>query len=63
MATVKAAENPQAELAKALQNDPNTAAIANMLKGSGNLEAIARQMATAYNIDIIQLIRQLQGGI
>ena len=62
MQQVQAAQNPEAMLAQILQNNPNTAAIANMMKGGGSLETIARQMASASNIDINQLIKQLQGG-
>jgi hypothetical protein len=39
-----------------LQNNPNTAALANMLKGGGSLESIARQMAQTNGIDINQLL-------
>jgi hypothetical protein len=40
-------------LAQMLQNNPNTAAIAGMLKNNGgNLESIARNMAQARGIDI-----------
>jgi hypothetical protein len=39
-------------LAQMLQNNPNTAAIANMLKGGGDLESVAKQMAAASGIDI-----------
>jgi len=44
-----------------LQSNPNTAAIANMLKSGGNLENTARQMAAASGVDIEQLIKQLGG--
>ena len=50
-------------LAQLLQNNPNTAFIANMLKSNGSLEALARQMAYNKNIDIMGLINQLSGGI
>ena len=63
MQQVQAAQNPQAMLAQMLQNNPNTAAIANMLKGGGDLESMAKQMAAASGIDINQLIKQLQGGM
>ena len=43
-------------LARALQNNPNTPLIANMLKSNGNLEALARMMANTKGIDIMQLI-------
>jgi len=48
-------------LAQMLQSNPNTAAIANMLKGGSSLENTARQMAAASGIDIEQLIKQLGG--
>ena len=63
MQQVKYSQNPQAMLAQLLQNNPNTAAIAGMLKNNGNLEQVARQMAQERGIDINQLIRQLQGGM
>ena len=62
MQQVKNAQNPEVMLAQILQNNPNTAAIANMLKSGGSLENTARQMAAASGIDIEQLIKQL-GGI
>lgn len=61
MQQVKNAQNPQAMLAQMLQSNPNTAAIANMLKGGSSLENTARQMAAASGIDIEQLIKQLGG--
>ena len=63
MNQIKNAQNPQAMLAQALQNNPNTTTIATMLKDNNNLENIAKQMAQAKGIDIMQLISQLQGGI
>ena len=64
MQQVKYAQNPQAMLAQLLQNNPNTAAIASMLKNNnGSLETIARQMAQERGIDINQLINQLSGGL
>lgn len=62
MQQIKTAQNPEAALAQMLQNNPNTAAIANLLH-SNNLENIAQNMARNYNIDINWLINQLQGGI
>ena len=62
MQKIKNAKDPQAMLAQALQANPNTSMIANMLKSNGDLESLARQMAQARGIDINQLINQL-GGI
>ena len=59
MQQVKNAQNPQAQLAQILQNNPNTAAIANMVNNGGNLEQMARQMAAAQGVDINQLIQSL----
>lgn len=63
MNMIKNAPNQQAALAQMLQNDPRTGAIANMLKGNGSLEAIARQMAQEKGYDINQIIQGLQGGM
>lgn len=60
MQQVKNAQNPQAQLAQILQNNPNTAAIANMVNNGGNLEQMARQMAAAQGVDINQLIQNLK---
>ena len=63
MRQVQTASDPQAMLAQILQNNPNTAAIATLLKNNNNsLESIARQMAQERGIDINQLLAQLQGG-
>ena len=59
MAQVKNAANPQAVLAQALQNNPNTSNIYSLLQNNGNLESIAKQMAQSKGIDINQLISQL----
>ena len=63
MAQVKNSPNPQAMLAQILQNNPNTAAISQMLHGGNSLEIIARQMAQAYGEDINNIISRLQGGM
>ena len=59
MAAISNAQNPQVALAQMIQNNPNSSALANMLKGNGSLESIARQMARERNIDIISLINSL----
>lgn len=61
MQQVKGAQNPQAMLAQMLQNNPNTAAISQMLRGGNSLESIARQMAQQRGIDIEDLVNQLGG--
>ena len=62
MQQMKNSQNPQALLAQALESNPNTAAIANMLKGGNNLEGIAKMIAQNKGYDINEVIRQL-GGI
>lgn len=59
MAAISNAQNPQMALTQMIQNNPNSAALANMLKGNGSLESIARQMARERNIDITSLINSL----
>ena len=63
MAQVKNAPNQQAMLAQLLQNNPNTAAISNMIRNGNSLEGIARQMAQACGADINDIISRLQGGM
>ena len=63
MAQVKNAPNQQAMLAQILQNNPNTAAISQMLHSGNSLEIIARQMAQACGADINDNISRLQGGM
>ena len=53
----------EAALAQFLQNNPNTAMIANILNSGNSLESIARQMAQSGGIDIMQLVKNLSGGI
>lgn len=62
MYQVKSSQNPQAMLAQIIQNNPNSAMLANMLK-SNTLEGIARELAAQQGIDINQLIKQLQSGL
>ena len=61
MHMVQMAQNPQAELANLIRNNPNSAAISNMLQNGNSLEQIARNMAQQNGIDINNLINQLQG--
>ena len=61
MRQIKMAQNPQAELANMLQNNPATSTIHQALQGGQNLEQIARQMAQQEGIDINQLLNQLGG--
>lgn len=61
MHMVQVAQNPQAELANLIRNNPNSAAISNMLQNGNSLEQIARNMAQQNGIDINNLINQLQG--
>lgn len=62
MQQMKNSQNPQAILAQALEHNPNTAMIANMLKNgnSNGLEGIAKQIAQMKGYDINQVISQLQ---
>ena len=59
---IQNAADPMAALSQTLQNDPRTGAIANMLKNTGNLETLAKQIAQMKGYDINQVIRRLQGG-
>ena len=61
MQTIQNSNNQEAMLANFIQNNPNSALIANMLRGGNNLESIACQMAKDLNIDINQLLNQLKG--
>ena len=61
MQMVKMSQNPQVELAKIIQSNPNSPYIAQMLHGGNSLEAIACQMAQQYGVDIDQLLNQLKG--
>lgn len=61
MHMVQMSQNPQAELANLIRNNPNSAAISNMLQNGSSLEQIARNMAQQNGIDINNLINQLQG--
>ena len=61
MRMVQMAQDPQAELANLIRNNPNSAAISNMLQNGNSLEQIARNMAQQNGIDINNLINQLQG--
>ena len=61
MHMVQMAQNPQAELANLIRNNPNSAAISNMLQNGNSLEQIALNMAQQNGIDINNLINQLQG--
>ena len=60
MNQVKLAKNPQAMLAQIIQNIPNSATIANMLK-TNSLEEIARGLAAQHGVDINQLIKHMLG--
>ena len=62
MQQMKNSQNSQALLAQALENNPNTAAIASMLNGGNNLEGIARMIAQNKGYDINEVIQKL-GGI
>ena len=63
MRQVKNAQDPQAVLAQIIENNPNSAFIANALHNGGSLEGIARSIAQTKGIDINQLLHQLTGGI
>ena len=63
MQQIKNSGNMEAALAQFLQNNPNTAMIANILNSGNSLESIARQMAQSGGIDIMQLVKNLSGGI
>lgn len=60
MSYLKGTKNKEEALASFLQTNPATGQIAQMLRNSGSLEAVAKQMAQAKNIDLNELINQLQ---
>lgn len=63
MQQLKSAANPQQTLMGMIQQNPQFAQIAQMMKNNpGGLEGLAKQMAQANNIDINNLIRQLGGA-
>ena len=59
MQQIKNSGNMEAALAQFLQNNPNTAMIANILNSGNSLEGIARQMAQTSNVDINDVINGL----
>ena len=59
MAQLQGSSNAEALLEQALQNNSNTAFIANALHNGNSLEGIARSMAQAKGVDLEQLIQQL----
>lgn len=62
MQTLRNAANPQQTLMGMIQQNPQFAQIAAMMKNNpGGLEGVARQMAQQNGIDINQLIAQLGG--
>ena len=62
MSQLKMATNPQQALMGMIQQNPQFAQIAQMMKSNPNgLEGVARQMAQANGIDINSLLRQLGG--
>jgi len=62
MSQLKMATNPQQTLMGMIQQNPQFAQIAQMMKSNPNgLEGVARQMAQANGIDINSLLRQLGG--
>ena len=63
MQQLKMASNPQQALMGMIQQNPQFAQIAQMMKTNPNgLEGIARQMAQANGVDLNNLVKQL-GGI
>lgn len=63
MQQLKTAANPQQALMGMIQQNPQFAQIAQMMKNNpSGLEGLAKQMAQANNIDINNLIRQLGGA-
>ena len=63
MQQVKNAPNPEQMLAQLLQNNPNTAMIANLLKSNGDLHSLAQQMAQSGGFDLNAIVNALQGGM
>lgn len=63
MQSLQMASNKEAMLKQMIQNNPQFAQIAAMMKMNSNgLEGVARQMARYNGINLEQLIGQLQGG-
>ena len=60
MQQLKTAANPQQTLMGMIQQNPQFAQIAQMMKNNpSGLEGLAKQMAQANNIDLNQLLKQL----
>lgn len=63
MQQLKMASNPQQTLMGMIQQNPQFAQIAQMMKTNPNgLEGVARQMAQANGVDLNNLIKQLGGA-
>lgn len=62
MHQLKMASNPQQALMGMIQQNPQFAQIAQMMKTNPNgLEGVARQMAQANGVDLNNLVKQLGG--
>ena len=63
MQQLKMASNPQQTLMGMIQQNPQFAQIAQMMKINPNgLEGVAKQMAQAQGIDLNELIRKLNSN-
>ena len=61
MIAIQNSSNQEQALANYIYNNPNSAALAQMLSSGNNLESIARNMAQQYGIDINTVINKLMG--
>ena len=59
---IQNSQNPEVMLAEFIQNNPNSGAIAALLRNNNNLESIARNMAQQYGININDVINKLSQG-
>ena len=62
MQMIQNSQNPEAMLANFIQNNPNSGAIAALLRNNNSLESIARNMAQQYGISINDLLNKLSQG-
>lgn len=63
MNTLKMSQNREQALYAMIQQNPQFAQIAQMMKsGPGNLEGLAKQMAQANGIDLNELIKRLSAS-
>lgn len=59
MQQIQNSTNPEAMLQQMLLNNPNTPALANLLKNGNNLEGLAKSMAQAGGFNLQEIIKGL----